>query len=353
MNSLNYDEVTSDAEQARASSKKAADLVQAVLDGADAADHELSASSKGTAAVAGSDVSINAVTASFLPSSGTLSVFGDNLDNSITISRNAAGSLLVNGGAVPVTGGTATVANTALIQVYGQAGNDTIVLDESNGALPAANLFGGKGDDTLQGGSGGDMLFGQAGNDTLLGKGGADFLFGGDARDTINGGSEDDYIQTPDSVRDVVNGGSQLDAAITDVLDTVTSLESNVVMPIGTLELSPRTLRARAGRPARLNLSWTHPMAWRELRSVELQLYDGANERVGSVMARAAGLKARGAVKLLRRSRVSHHGKTVTARLAMRLPRSLAGEHLRVAVEATDRLGHRQVEPDAGVIRVR
>src|SRR5262245_14560253 len=63
-----------------------------------------------------------AVTATFLPSVGTLSVFGDALDNTITISRDAAGKILVNGGAVSVVGGTATVANTALIQVFGQAG---------------------------------------------------------------------------------------------------------------------------------------------------------------------------------------------------------------------------------------
>ena len=120
-----------------------------------------------------------AITASFTPGSGALTVFGDNLDNTIVISRNAAGQILVNGGAVAVTGGTPTVANTALIQVFGQGGNDTITLNEANGALPRANLFGGAGNDTLTGGSGGDMLFGQAGNDTLLGKGGFDFLFGG------------------------------------------------------------------------------------------------------------------------------------------------------------------------------
>src|SRR5262245_27071150 len=67
-----------------------------------------------------------AVTASFLPGAATLTVFGDALDNTITISRDAAGTILVNGGAVTVTGGTPTVANTALIQVFGQAGNDTI-----------------------------------------------------------------------------------------------------------------------------------------------------------------------------------------------------------------------------------
>ncbi|HVL14598.1 MAG TPA: calcium-binding protein, partial [Gemmata sp.] len=127
-------------------------------------------------------------------SAGTLSVFGDNLDNTITISRDAAGKILVNGGAVAVTGGTATVANTALIQAFGQGGNDTINLNEANGALPRANLFGGSGNDTLTGGSGGDMLFGQAGNDTLLGKGGFDFLFGGTENDTLTGGDADDQV---------------------------------------------------------------------------------------------------------------------------------------------------------------
>jgi len=92
-----------------------------------------------------------------------------------TRSRSAGtrpGQILVNGGAVNVVGGTPTVANLSLIQVFGQAGNDTITLDEANGALPKANLFGGAGNDTPTGGSGADQLFGQAGNDVLLGKGG-------------------------------------------------------------------------------------------------------------------------------------------------------------------------------------
>ncbi|MFL5006971.1 MAG: hypothetical protein ACJ8DK_16650 [Microvirga sp.] len=40
---------------------------------------------------------------------------------------------------------------------------------EVNGALPAANLFGGAGNDVLTGGSGNDQLFGQGDNDILLG----------------------------------------------------------------------------------------------------------------------------------------------------------------------------------------
>ncbi len=135
-----------------------------------------------------------AVTASFLAGSGTLAVFGDSLNNNIEISRNAAGTILVNGGAVAVLGGTPSVANTALIQVFGLGGSDTITLNQANGALPRANLFGGAGNDILTGGAGGDMLFGQSGNDTLLGLGGFDFLFGGSENDTLTGGDADDLV---------------------------------------------------------------------------------------------------------------------------------------------------------------
>src|SRR5688500_10907247 len=74
-----------------------------------------------------------AVTAMFAPGTGVLSVFGDNLNNNITVSRNAAGQLLVNGGAVNIVGGSSSVANTALIQVFGQGGDDPITLNEANG----------------------------------------------------------------------------------------------------------------------------------------------------------------------------------------------------------------------------
>src|SRR5688572_10397641 len=95
-----------------------------------------------------------AVTAAFAPGTGTLTVFGDAAANTIEISRNAAGNLLVNGGAVNIRGGTPTVANTALIQVFGLGESHAITLNQANGALPRANLFGGAGIDTLTGGSG-------------------------------------------------------------------------------------------------------------------------------------------------------------------------------------------------------
>jgi len=127
-------------------------------------------------------------------SHGALIVNGDNQNNTIDISRDAAGKLSVNGGAVSIKGGTATIANTKLIQVFGLNGNDAISLNEANGALPKANLYGGAGNDTLTGGSGNDQLFGDAGDDTLLSKGGVDFLFGGAGNDVLTGGAGNDQV---------------------------------------------------------------------------------------------------------------------------------------------------------------
>jgi Ca2+-binding RTX toxin-like protein len=135
-----------------------------------------------------------AITASFSPMTGILTVLGDAGNNTITVSRDTGGNLLVNGGAVSIKGGAATVANTTLIQVFGQDGNDTISLNEANGALPAALLFGGNGNDTLIGGSGADELFGGAGNDILMGMGGNDLLFGGDGNDVLTGGAGNDQV---------------------------------------------------------------------------------------------------------------------------------------------------------------
>jgi Ca2+-binding RTX toxin-like protein len=162
-----------------------------------------------------------AITSTFDPATGVLLTIGDDLANAITTSRNAAGTILINGGAVAVQGGTPTVANTALMQVFGQGENDTITLDEANGALPAAELHGGLGNDTITGGAGGDQLFGEDGSDTLLGKGGFDFLHGGEGNDTLTGGDADDQmfgeggddrmIWNPGDDTDLFEGGDGLD----------------------------------------------------------------------------------------------------------------------------------------------
>ena len=63
-----------------------------------------------------------AVTAS--SAGGVLTVTGDNAANAITVSRNAAGNLLVNNGTVPIAGSPATVAVIQSIRVSGLGGNE-------------------------------------------------------------------------------------------------------------------------------------------------------------------------------------------------------------------------------------
>ncbi len=163
----------------------------------------------------------SAVSAVFIPQSGILAVIGNDSDNVLTVSRDAAGSLLVNNGAVVIRGPKPTVANTVLVQVFGRAGNDALRMDQTNGALPAADMFGGAGNDTIIGGAGADQLFGEAGQDTLLGQGGNDLLFGGADNDTLTGGDADDQaygeggsdriIWNPGDDTDLNEGGTETD----------------------------------------------------------------------------------------------------------------------------------------------
>src|SRR5215469_3492774 len=108
-----------------------------------------------------------AVTATFAAAQGVLTVTGDDQDNSIAVSRDAAGTLVVNSDAsfVTVQGGPATAANTRLIQIFGMGGNDTLIWSRSAN-LPPARIDGGAGNDTITSGTGNDTLVGGAGNDT-------------------------------------------------------------------------------------------------------------------------------------------------------------------------------------------
>ena len=163
------------------------------------------------------------ISASYSSVTRRLTALGDNLANSITFTRDVAGTIFVNGGAVPISGGISTVANTDFIDVFGQDLNDVITLDQTNGNLPAANLSGGNGNDTLVGGFNDDILNGDAGVDTLLAQGGADQLFGGadgdtlaggDANDVMNGGlGNDRMIWNPGDDNDVMEGGGDSDIA--------------------------------------------------------------------------------------------------------------------------------------------
>jgi Ca2+-binding RTX toxin-like protein len=159
-----------------------------------------------------SDSTLPSIVSSF--SAGVLSAVGNEQANTIVFSRNAAGTILVNNGAVPVSGGTPAVANTNVITASGLGGNDVITLNETNGALPRAILSGGSGNDTLTGGAGADQLLGGTGNDILSGGSGNDTLVGGVGFDRMLGESGNDrLIWNPGDGNDVLEGGQGVDTA--------------------------------------------------------------------------------------------------------------------------------------------
>ena len=149
-------------------------------------------------------------------------------------------------------------------------------------------------------------------------------------------------MRAVDNKLDVISGGPDFDTAFVDqifdvFIDGVEDIRK--VASVGRLRLAPRVLKAEAGMISRLKVGWKHPQAWRELRKVKVSLYDG-KEAVGTIDVRpAAGrLASTGVVDLkATRCKVRHHGKWVTASLAMSLPKSLADQDLRVDVRRSTR----------------
>src|SRR5262249_38804724 len=139
---------------------------------------------------------------SFSAAGAVLRVVGDELDNTIVVSRDVAGNILVNDGAVAIQGDPgATVANTRMIMMVGGAGNDNLSLDETNGAMPAASIFGGDGNDVLIGGSGDDFIDGGAGSDRV-------FLGAGDDTFQWNPGNGSDMVEGQGGSDTMVFNGS-------------------------------------------------------------------------------------------------------------------------------------------------
>lgn len=246
-----------------------------------------------------------------------------------------------------------------VIRIGGQFGAVNLGSDNDNDIA----AVGGFNKVRVDGGLGGDFITGTGnangspGRTTvpllLFGGFGRDILMGGDATDVLSGEGDNDGLYSFDGGADHLFGGEGVDDAMADFTDDLHDVEIRDLGSVGRLRLAPRFLRAAADETARLTMSWKHPKAWRELRKVKLGLYRG-NEAVGMINARPGSgrLTGTGAADLMPGSKLSHHGKWVTAKLALRLPKSLAGQNLRLAVQATDRHGHRQLEPDAGTIHV-
>lgn len=112
---------------------------------------------------------------------------------------------------VNILGGT-TAAGTLVDASAGDFTRDggaeqllRIVVDLAEGG--ADNLFGGAGNDYIDGGLGDDLLRGQRGSDTLDGGAGADQLFGGFGRDFADGGAGNDRLVGARGADDL-NGGA-------------------------------------------------------------------------------------------------------------------------------------------------
>jgi Ca2+-binding RTX toxin-like protein len=88
--------------------------------------------------------------------------------------------------------------NLKTIEVDAGAGDDHVLIDESNGVFAdtiPTTLVGDEGNDTLAAGSAAETLRGGAGDDTLIGGSGASTLRGGPGNDTLTGGSGSETLR--------------------------------------------------------------------------------------------------------------------------------------------------------------
>jgi len=177
---------------------------------------------------------------------------------------------------------------------------------------------------------------------TLDGGSGNDTLFGGNANDLLIGNTGDDFINSVGGGADVVAGTEGFDTAFFDGLDTVSSIEKRT-QTIGKLSGSKKPLK---GMDVRLPLAWEHPKAWKDLKSIEALVFDGA-KRVGTVKLTPAGKVSASGKLAVTGARIGHRGKTVTATLGLKFAKALHGKTLSIDIAATDKQGHRQVEPAA------
>ena len=161
---------------------------------------------------------------------------------------------------------------------------------------------------------------------TLDGGDGNDTMFGGDANDLMLGGNGDDFTNSVGGGADVITGDAGSDTAFVDASDTVSTVEFKTF--VGKLGGSAKTITGAAGDTLSMPLAWTHPKAWKQIRSIEAIAFDGAKQ-VGSVKLTPAGaVSATGKLSIAKdATTIGHHGKTVTAKLGLQGREVAEGPH--------------------------
>jgi Ca2+-binding RTX toxin-like protein len=156
--------------------------------------------------------------------SGVLRIYGDaGVDNVITVGLDAGRDNVV----VTINGTTTTVDADDLkkVRIFGDTGNDTITIDDSQTHFSIQTYIfagdgddrvrcrnerdyveGGNGDDRISLGGGRNLALGDAGADVIDGGGQRDFISGGAGSDTLSGGGDRDQLQG-DNGDDLIRGG--------------------------------------------------------------------------------------------------------------------------------------------------
>lgn len=120
---------------------------------------------------------------------GTFTVTGTGASETITLGHTAT-TLIVDGVPFPKAGINRVVVTAG-------AGDDFI----RDGSGLGAFLYGGLGNDRINGNGGADRIYGGAGNDILNGGDGDDIIWGGGGTDTLNGGAGVNTVKEGSPVR--------------------------------------------------------------------------------------------------------------------------------------------------------
>ncbi|EDL61943.1 putative lipoprotein [Gimesia maris DSM 8797] len=148
------------------------------------------------------------------PGQTALFITGTQANDNIFLSQTSGTNIImvringVNLGEYTPTGG---------VYIWGLAGNDTIIVDDTFYNRETM-IFGGLGNDFLQGGWGNDILVGGDGNDTLEGgPDGFDILIGGAGSDFIRGHNEQLYTNYGSNGDILIGGSTVYDNGITQL----------------------------------------------------------------------------------------------------------------------------------------